>query len=260
MSLGPRASGFYVVLEGVTEGDRVVTRGAFKLDAELQIRAKPSMMSPDGGAPIGGHAGHGAPAGAAPSGVQAAPGAGAGSPDVPPSAAHSSGDHSAAGHMAEGRAAGAADPGVDPAFMEQLATVVGAYLDIQVALAADDGAQATALTGPALEALARVDMALVKGDDHVAWMTRADSLQAVLRLLADAGEMDLARQHFAPLSEQMLALVRRFGTPGKPLYQAYCPMALNFAGATWIQDGEEINNPYLGAAMLRCGDIREVLR
>jgi Cu(I)/Ag(I) efflux system membrane fusion protein len=44
--LGPRAGDFYVVESGLAEGERVVTRGAFKIDAELQIRAKPSLMSP----------------------------------------------------------------------------------------------------------------------------------------------------------------------------------------------------------------------
>jgi Cu(I)/Ag(I) efflux system membrane fusion protein len=47
--LGPKAGGFYIVHHGLKEGERVVTQGAFKLDAELQIRAKPSMMSPEGG-------------------------------------------------------------------------------------------------------------------------------------------------------------------------------------------------------------------
>jgi Cu(I)/Ag(I) efflux system membrane fusion protein len=43
--LGPRLGDFYIVNNGLEEGERVVTRGAFKLDAELQIQAKPSMMS-----------------------------------------------------------------------------------------------------------------------------------------------------------------------------------------------------------------------
>lgn len=43
--LGARLGDYYVVKSGLKEGDLVVTRGAFKLDAELQIQAKPSMMS-----------------------------------------------------------------------------------------------------------------------------------------------------------------------------------------------------------------------
>lgn len=46
IALGPRAGDVFVVASGLEAGDRVVTRGAFKLDSELQIRAKPSMMSP----------------------------------------------------------------------------------------------------------------------------------------------------------------------------------------------------------------------
>lgn len=45
VQLGVRLGDFYVVESGLEEGEQVVTRGAFKLDAELQIRAKPSMMS-----------------------------------------------------------------------------------------------------------------------------------------------------------------------------------------------------------------------
>jgi Cu(I)/Ag(I) efflux system membrane fusion protein len=45
VELGARIGDFYIVAEGLKEGERVVTRGAFKLDAELQIHAKPSMMS-----------------------------------------------------------------------------------------------------------------------------------------------------------------------------------------------------------------------
>ncbi len=55
IELGPRAGDWYVVSEGLKEGELVVVQGAFKLDSELQIRAKPSMMSPEGGVPAPGH-------------------------------------------------------------------------------------------------------------------------------------------------------------------------------------------------------------
>lgn len=42
--LGPRAGGWYPVLEGLREGERVVVNGAFRLDSELQIRGGESMM------------------------------------------------------------------------------------------------------------------------------------------------------------------------------------------------------------------------
>ncbi len=43
--LGPRMGDSYPVVAGLEEGERVVTRGAFALDADLQIRGGASMMS-----------------------------------------------------------------------------------------------------------------------------------------------------------------------------------------------------------------------
>jgi len=46
--LGPRAGDYYLVKEGLAEGEVVVSKGNFKIDSALQIQAKPSMMSPQG--------------------------------------------------------------------------------------------------------------------------------------------------------------------------------------------------------------------
>jgi Cu(I)/Ag(I) efflux system membrane fusion protein len=47
--LGPRAADYYLVKDGLDEGEIVVTNGNFKIDSALQIQAKPSMMSADSG-------------------------------------------------------------------------------------------------------------------------------------------------------------------------------------------------------------------
>ncbi len=54
--LGPRAGDYYLVEDGLSEGQIVVTRGNFKIDSALQIQAKPSMMAPpDANAPMPQH-------------------------------------------------------------------------------------------------------------------------------------------------------------------------------------------------------------
>jgi Cu(I)/Ag(I) efflux system membrane fusion protein len=53
--LGPRAGDFYLVRHGLAAGELVVRQGNFKIDAEIQIQAKPSMMTPEGGGGGGGH-------------------------------------------------------------------------------------------------------------------------------------------------------------------------------------------------------------
>ena len=47
--LGPQVGKQFIVENGLSEGDLVVSQGAFKLDSELQIKAKPSMMNPNAG-------------------------------------------------------------------------------------------------------------------------------------------------------------------------------------------------------------------
>lgn len=60
--LGPRSGDYYLVKEGLHEGERVVVNGSFKIDSALQIQAKPSMMNPEGGGQAPGHA-HGGESG-----------------------------------------------------------------------------------------------------------------------------------------------------------------------------------------------------
>jgi Cu(I)/Ag(I) efflux system membrane fusion protein len=38
--------------------------------------------------------------------------------------------------------------------------------------------------------------------------------------------------------------------------KAFCPMAFDNKGAEWLQQGNDIFNPYFGEAMLKCGSIR----
>ncbi|MCD8482612.1 MAG: efflux RND transporter periplasmic adaptor subunit [Verrucomicrobia bacterium] len=46
IKLGGRYGEFYHVKDGLREGELVVTHGQFKIDSELQIRGRPSMMAP----------------------------------------------------------------------------------------------------------------------------------------------------------------------------------------------------------------------
>jgi Cu(I)/Ag(I) efflux system membrane fusion protein len=53
--LGPRAEGFYVVEEGLDEGEMVAENGNFKIDSAVQILAKESMMDDREGGSINAH-------------------------------------------------------------------------------------------------------------------------------------------------------------------------------------------------------------
>ena len=49
IGLGPMLGESYVVTDGLSEGEEIVTSGAFSVDAAAQLEGKPSMMNPAGG-------------------------------------------------------------------------------------------------------------------------------------------------------------------------------------------------------------------
>lgn len=107
--LGPRSGDFYIVESGLREGELVVTNGAFKIDADLQIKGKKSMMNPDAIKQTGGHQ-HGDSGGMK------------GEPSGGEMEDHSK--HSSAKELKP--------------LPEKLAPIVDAYLNLSEALASDD--------------------------------------------------------------------------------------------------------------------------
>lgn len=59
VDLGPSLGDAYVVADGLTDGEVIVTNGVFTIDASAQLEGKRSMMNDQVTASIDGHAGHG---------------------------------------------------------------------------------------------------------------------------------------------------------------------------------------------------------
>ena len=49
VTLGPVLGNSYVIIDGLTDGEEIVTQGTFSVDAAAQLEGKPSMMNPSGG-------------------------------------------------------------------------------------------------------------------------------------------------------------------------------------------------------------------
>ena len=144
--------------------------------------------------------------------------------------------------------------------VEQLRAVFEAYLAMQAALAADDAPAAAAAAGRMKRAIGAVDMKLLSGADHAAWMKAADGMAKPLTDAAGAAGIERARLALSLLSEEMAGVARRFGGPGgAALFRIRCPMAFNDRGATWLQADRDVRNPYFGAAMPKCGNVVEVI-
>jgi membrane fusion protein, copper/silver efflux system len=55
VTLGASLGASYIVLDGLKDGEEIVTNGAFSIDAAAQLAGKPSMMNPEGGKAMAGH-------------------------------------------------------------------------------------------------------------------------------------------------------------------------------------------------------------
>jgi Cu(I)/Ag(I) efflux system membrane fusion protein len=225
--LGPRAGEFYIVEEGLEEGRRVVTKGNFKIDSAIQILAGPSMMDPEGGGPAPGHQ-HGAAA-------------------APAGAARGADEHWVRYD-------------VPAEFRAQLDAVFESYLHIHHGLSRDEFQHAGSAAATLVEALDGVDMMLLTEPAHSAWMNRLGDLERYAEMARAARDIEGSREAFAPLSETMYAAVKQFGTGGKkPVHRFQCSMAFDGRGAYWLQSNTEVENPYYGAAMFRCGEMTETV-
>lgn len=55
IEIGPALGNSYIVLDGLEQGEEIVTNGTFNVDAAAQLEGKPSMMNSEGGSVSTGH-------------------------------------------------------------------------------------------------------------------------------------------------------------------------------------------------------------
>ncbi len=224
--LGPRAGDYYIVRSGLQEGELVVTNGNFKIDSAIQIEAKPSMMMPEGGGGGGGH--HQGPA---------------------------------ASVKATGEVKEKIPIYISPTFRDSLARLYGTYFHIQAYLAGDDLDGARGGYGALVEAVDSVDMNLLEGHPHAAWMELSRKLKNDAMVGGNAKTLEEAREGFHHLSQNVISLEKKFGHSGPATYYLFfCPMAFANKGAYWLQENETARNPFFGQSMPKCGAVKESLK
>ena len=145
----------------------------------------------------------------------------------------------------------------DAAFRTSLSTFLGHYLTLQSALAGDDGKKSKETLLKLPEALKAIKAGGLKGDAAETWKGLQESFSEPLKHAGHAADIAAIRKLNFGLSNVAIKTVEAFGVPGdKPVYLAFCPMAGD-GGGSWLQAGDELLNPYYGAEMLYCGEIKK---
>jgi membrane fusion protein, copper/silver efflux system len=146
-------------------------------------------------------------------------------------------------------------------FKKGLGELLQQYLALQEALASDDFPSAEKAGENFASALEKMDMGLLEGEAHHIWMETLDMLNKGAGTVTLAKGLETARKGFEPLSIGMTMAVEQLGVEIQgPVFELFCPMVFDFKGAAWLQQDEDIRNPYFGAMMYTCGEVKRQLK
>jgi len=116
------------------------------------------------------------------------------------------------------------------------------YLKMQAALAGDD-----------------LDAAKEQAKAMMAITGHSGPLPELLHTMLAADNLDALRKpHFDTLSAAFIAAAQQAPSEfPEGLLIMHCPMVYGDHGADWLQASEPLLNPYFGAMMLKCGEVKE---
>ncbi len=218
----------YEVVDGLKDGDEIVTNGAFTVDAAAQLQGKKSMMNKSGGRTITGHEGH--------LGMEEAN-------------LNMNEDHSNMNERIK----------VSVDFQNQLKAVFNNYVNLKDALVKEDSKKGVDYAKNMLNNLSQVDMKLLTDSNaHNHWMKLEKELKSSTNSISNTSDLGSQRNHFKHLSSHLSSVIQLFGI-NKKVYSLYCPMANNNRGAYWLSTEKKVLNPYFGGAMLTCGEVKQTI-
>jgi len=233
ITLGAETGNFYVVADGLNEGEEIASYGVFKIDASAQLLGKPSMMNPSGGA---------------------------GSTPHDMSKMGTNGNSEMTDEEMAKMDKKPQKLKVDNKFKKQLSEVYDKYLIMKDAFITSDAHKVMTAANNVSAALKNVDMGLLKGDAHMVWMEQLKVIEKSANSIGKLMDIEKQRSEFATFNIAFYKSLKAFGLDNITAYYQYCPMAEKDKGAYWFSSSEEIKNPYFGEAMLGCGENRETIK
>ncbi|MBJ2175215.1 DUF3347 domain-containing protein [Aureibaculum sp. A20] len=123
---------------------------------------------------------------------------------------------------------------------EKTASVYQHYIHIKTALVNSNAAEA--------HSGAKI---LIENTDNAA-------LKTAVSMIADSDDIETQRKAFSDVTAQIEPLLKEALSSGK-IYKQFCPMAFDNTGGYWLSNNNEIQNPYYGKKMLKCGKVTETI-
>ena len=226
--LGQKVGSNYEVLDGLSNGDEIVTNGTFTVDAAAQLQGKKSMMNKEGRKTMTGHEGH---------------------LGMEETMSNTNDNHFNMNERVK----------VSTDFKNQLKVVFNDYIKLKDALVKDDSKTVLGVSKELLVNLTKMDMKLLTDSKaHNHWMPLEKEIKASATSISNTSDIKSQRNHFKHLSSHLINAVQLFGVNEK-VFVEFCPMADNNKGAYWLSKEEKVINPYFGDAMLTCGEVKQII-
>ncbi|MDF1696138.1 MAG: efflux RND transporter periplasmic adaptor subunit [Saprospiraceae bacterium] len=134
--------------------------------------------------------------------------------------------------------------------------IISKYLTLKDALVATNQDNASREAALFEESLDQIDMSAVSQEVSNYWLSKEKSLRSHSIKIKNGNSIEDQRRQFNFLSDEMIQTIKAFGTSEKTYFIQHCPMAENNEGADWISREKEIQNPYFGDKMMKCGFIK----
>ena len=248
ITLGPALSNSYIVLNGLMEGEEIVTNGTFSVDASAQLEGKPSMMNPSGGKT------NTMPGMIMPGNTKSDNKSMEGMDMPETGSASNSAENDLSGKKTSGLPV---EIEVSMDFTMQLNAVFDQYIVLKNAFVQGDPLKVKLAAREVQQSLAKVDMKLLSGQAHVQWMELSGKLDNQINIIASGSTIEEQRNAFTLFNDHLYKAVKTFGLMGKTVYYQFCPMMSDGKGAYWLSETKDIRNPYYGESMLTCGGTKE---
>lgn len=123
------------------------------------------------------------------------------------------------------------------------------YITIKNALAADNADQTSK---------AALDFIKIAGTVDAKFLSEGNinSLRKDATAISEARTIQKQREYFYNLSDNMIAVAKKFKLSDRSVYVQYCPMA----EGSWLSNENKIVNPYYGSKMLSCGSVKSEIK
>jgi hypothetical protein len=89
--------------------------------------------------------------------------------------------------------------------------------------------------------------------------TYLTSISSDAKAMVQEKDLEEKRKSFSTITESMYELIRVVRYDQAKVYYINCPMAFDDKGGNWLNNSDDVKNPYFGRKMLTCGVVLDSL-